>query len=177
MSVTFAPMSSQDKRPDDPNAGIPRAEVRLRKLIGPPETINLWRAMRAIVLVVTVVILVAATAERLVEPKVFTSFGRALWWAVVTVATVGYGDIVPESPWGRFVAGVMIITAMALIPLTTSVIVSALVARAQAHQRDEINDRLEVVAARLDQLDRRLEQLMGETGSSAKPEPRSSADP
>jgi len=159
-------MRGRNDAPEDDAESIPRAEVRLRKLIGPPEAINLWRAMRAIVVVVTAVILVAATAERLIEPKVFSSFGRALWWSVVTVATVGYGDIVPTSPWGRVVAGLMIITAMALIPLTTSLIVSALVARAQAHQRDEINDRLELVADRLTHLERRLEQLLGEQGST-----------
>ena len=39
----------------------------------------------------------AAILERIVEPETFTSMGVALWWAVSTVGTVGYGDIVPHT--------------------------------------------------------------------------------
>jgi len=131
------------------------------KLIGPLENLNLWKAVRAIVVVVLLLVVTSATLERLVEPKVFSSYGRALWWAVVTVATVGYGDVVPTSPGGRTVASVMIICSMALVPLTTSVIVSALVARAQVTQREATEEKLDQVAEQLDRIERRLHESEG----------------
>jgi voltage-gated potassium channel len=40
-------------------------------------------------------------------------FGDALWWAITTVTTVGYGDITPTSPEGRLIAVVLMLTGMA----------------------------------------------------------------
>src|SRR4051794_4230137 len=97
----------------------PRVAARL-------ETLNMWRAIRLVAAVAIVVMLVAALAARLVEPHEFTSYGVALWWAVVTVGTVGYGDYVPHTFAGRVVGSVTIVVSMALIPTVTSLIVAAL---------------------------------------------------
>ena len=143
--------------PTTPPEHTPRAEKRLLKLIGPLERLNLWKAMRAIIVVVMAIVFVSATLERLVDPATFTSYGRALWWAVVTVATVGYGDVVPASPAGKAIAAGMIICSMALIPLTTSVIVSALVARSQVSQRLVLEEKLDHVTAQLERIERSLD--------------------
>ncbi|MGN6696305.1 MAG: potassium channel family protein [Aquihabitans sp.] len=52
-----------------------------------------------------------------VEPKSsgFTSSATALWWGFVTFTTVGYGDLVPETPTGRFVSVILMIGGVALI--------------------------------------------------------------
>lgn len=149
--------TSEDTTPTTELA--PRAHGLLRRLVGPLDQIDLWRALRAIVVVFVSLVLVAATLERLVEPATFSSFGRAVWWAVVTVATVGYGDIVPASAAGRAVAAGVIIGSMALIPLTTSVIVSALVTRAGTARRDEDSGRLDAICDQLDRIESRLDEL------------------
>ena len=46
--------------------------------------------------------------------------GRALWWSVQTVTTVGYGDVTPQNAKGQFVAGVLMVAAIALISLLTA---------------------------------------------------------
>lgn len=53
-------------------------------------------------------------------------FGAALWWAVVTLTTVGYGDKVPRTPSGRFVAGVWMLVSLVLTSVFTATIVSSL---------------------------------------------------
>lgn len=44
----------------------------------------------------------------LIEPKHFSSFFEGIWWAIVTVSTVGYGDYAPETLWGRLL-GILLI--------------------------------------------------------------------
>ena len=44
----------------------------------------------------------------LIEPKQFSNFFEGIWWAIVTVSTVGYGDYAPETLWGRLL-GILLI--------------------------------------------------------------------
>ena len=120
------------------------------------DRINFWRALRLVLVVDGLLVLAAAFLVRIFEPTTFTSMGRALWWAVVTVGTVGYGDIVPESPLGRLVASVTILFSLAFIPTVTSLVVSALVRRQQEHQTEttyvllaEMSERLAAIEAEL----------------------------
>jgi voltage-gated potassium channel len=122
------------------------AELTLRKAVG------------LIVTVATVLALVAAVLERLIDPA-FDTFGQALWWAVSTVSTVGYGDYVPESAPGRIVGAALMLTGLGLIPLITSVVVSILVAQRSREARDEELRDLAQVLERLEGLDGRLERL------------------
>ena len=57
----------------------------------------------------------AAIVQRAEGPPVFENYGDSLWWAVVTVTTVGYGDIVPETTQGRVVATMLMFTGIALL--------------------------------------------------------------
>ncbi|EIM07205.1 potassium channel subunit [Planococcus antarcticus DSM 14505] len=59
----------------------------------------------------------------LLEPSINT-FGDALWWAVVTTTTVGYGDISPETPIGRVLAVVLMLVGIGIIGTLTSAITS-----------------------------------------------------
>ena len=100
---------------------------------------QVFRAIRTIVAVAVAValVLIAGALERLIEPKVFTGIGLAYWWAVVTITTVGYGDVVPQSASGRVVGGLLMLTGLAMIPTLTSVAVSVLIskrARAESEQ-------------------------------------------
>ena len=52
----------------------------------------------------------------------FTSIPRAIYWAVVTLTTVGYGDISPQSPWGQAIATVIMIMGYGIIAVPTGVI-------------------------------------------------------
>ena len=52
------------------------------------------------------------------------SIGDALWWTIVTMTTVGYGDITPESAWGRFFAIIIMLSGISLIAMITGTISS-----------------------------------------------------
>lgn len=71
-------------------------------------------------------LLVAGTGmyliERDVQPQVFGTLPNALWWALVTLATVGYGDAVPLTPWGRIFTAIMIVCGVAVYALPIAII-------------------------------------------------------
>jgi voltage-gated potassium channel len=133
-----------------PLTARPRLERRL-------ESISMWRAVRMVALVAISVMALAALLARLVEPEEFTSYSVALWWAVVTVGTVGYGDYVPHTGAGRVVAAATIVFSMALIPTVTSLIVAALVGKLQRQQGATQLARLDEISERLEALERLLD--------------------
>jgi voltage-gated potassium channel len=120
--------------------------------------LTLRKAVGLIVAVATVLAIAAAVLERLIDPA-FDTFPQALWFAVTTVSTVGYGDYVPESGAGRVVAAALMLTGLGLIPLITSVVVSILVAQRSREAREEELRDLNQILERLDGLDRRLAGL------------------
>jgi voltage-gated potassium channel len=58
--------------------------------------------------------LVAYYAEHPTNPE-FATVGDALWWGIVTLTTVGYGDIVPKTPTGRWAAVMIMVTGIAVL--------------------------------------------------------------
>ncbi|KAL5270155.1 hypothetical protein ACHWQZ_G001029 [Mnemiopsis leidyi] len=67
----------------------------------------------------------------------FTSILQSSWWAVVTMSTVGYGDMVPESPFGKLIASICMMFSMIVIALPVTVIVSKFT-RVYAKYKDKI---------------------------------------
>ena len=67
----------------------------------------------------------------------FETFGDALWWAIVTVTTVGYGDIVPTTTAARFAASVLMISGIALIGALAGTLASALGLAQEGEEADE----------------------------------------
>jgi len=82
-----------------------------------------------IVLTITVAAFLMLLSESHANAQQFENFGDAMWWSIVTVATVGYGDKVPITPLGRIVGSVTIISGLILISLFTATISSVFVAR------------------------------------------------
>lgn len=79
----------------------------------------------------------------------------ALWWAVATVTTVGYGDVYPQTPMGRLMGGILMIAGVALFGTFTAAVASLFV---QQGVRQE-EDKAELILKKLDILTERLERL------------------
>ncbi|QOG17363.1 cyclic nucleotide-gated ion channel [Bradyrhizobium sp. SEMIA] len=63
--------------------------------------------------------------ERDVQPGKLGTIPDAMWWAIVTLGTVGYGDVVPVTPLGKFISVFAIISGFAMIALPVAIISSA----------------------------------------------------
>ncbi len=63
--------------------------------------------------------------ERDVQPDKFGTIPEAMWWAIVTLGTVGYGDVVPVTPLGKMVSVFAIVCGFAMIALPVAIISTA----------------------------------------------------
>jgi voltage-gated potassium channel len=77
-------------------------------------------------------------AEADAQPEKFGSIPRALWWAVVTLTTVGYGDTYPVTTLGRILAGIIALMGITLIALPTGLFAASFTeAMERQRRRDE----------------------------------------
>jgi voltage-gated potassium channel len=88
------------------------------------------RASRAKILVflffVVILCVILGTVMYMVEGEEngFTSIPRSVYWAVVTLTTVGYGDIAPHTPLGQFIASIIMILGYGIIAIPTGIVTS-----------------------------------------------------
>jgi len=115
----------------------------------------IWLANSPRTLILSYLILIATCSVlyHFIEGK---SYGDALWWAVVTASTVGYGDISPVTFAGRLMAGLLIsIMVLIVVPLITAHFASKLIVDHDAFQheeQEELKDNLRHVRQLLEEL-------------------------
>jgi len=123
-----------------------------------------WLAGATAVLALVVGFLVTIT-----DPKDFHTLGDGLWWAVVTLGTVGYGDIVPHTGWGRVLGSVVIVAGVTFISFLTATVTSVFVSADQQELTGKTDDRhaaseeetralLKLLLERLEAIEKRLDQ-------------------
>jgi voltage-gated potassium channel len=113
------------------------------------ERLTIGRAIATIVTIAVTIGLIGGLVARLVEPETFDTIGLSYWWAITTLTTVGYGDVVPVTTAGRIVGAVLMLTGLALIPTTTSVTITLLVNKQTRAERLEMEARLARIEERL----------------------------
>jgi voltage-gated potassium channel len=107
--------------------------------------------------------LVGGIVIRFVDHENFPSIGLGIWWALQTVTTVGYGDVVPTTLAGRVIGGLVMAIGIAFISFVTAGVTSALVQRAAgvAHEADLANQRQteQRIVSELDRANQALAEL------------------
>ncbi len=83
-------------------------------------------ALTAVMVLFVITLLAAATlahfAEGPTQPDQFGSIPSALWWAIVTLTTTGYGDVVPKTPLGRMLGGALMICGIGVLALLAGIL-------------------------------------------------------
>jgi voltage-gated potassium channel len=116
------------------------------------------RILPFLMLAIALLALVSGVVMRAIDPDDFPTLGVALWWAVTTVTTVGYGDVVPKDPAGRAVASGLMIVGYASLSLLTGVVASLLVARRSAALQATEEQALDRIDHRLAEVERLLRE-------------------
>ncbi len=108
--------------------------LKLARFIG--ESQSLVKALKAskakiavFLFFVLIVCIILGTVMYLIEGSEngFTSIPRSVYWAIVTLTTVGYGDIAPGTPIGQFIASIIMILGYAIIAIPTGIVSSEMV--------------------------------------------------
>lgn len=115
-----------------------------------------------LMLVTVALSLLAGFLMTLLDHKDFPSFGIGVWWAIQTLSTVGYGDVVPHSGWGRVLGSVVIVVGVTFLAFLTAIVTSFFVSaeQSQAQEREEKERAAELAEDR--ETLRRIEQRLGE---------------
>ncbi len=120
--------------------------VRLLKLARySPALATLWRvlvderrALAAALIIMLGLLTLSATVmyhvEREVQPEAFGSIPAAMWWAVATLTTVGYGDVTPVTELGRTIGGLVMLFGLAMFALPIAIVASGF--SSEIHRRD-----------------------------------------
>lgn len=85
-----------------------------------------WYTMEIYFFALLSVVVIAGTfmylAEQNVAGSLFTNIPQSMWWAIVTLTTVGYGDMIPQTILGRIIAALTMVSGLMLFALLISVV-------------------------------------------------------
>ena len=123
----------------------------------------------AAMFVLATLLLVAATfafiAEHKAQPEAFASIPDAMWWTIVTMTTVGYGDMVPVTPLGKVLGGVIAVIGLGMVALPAGLLAAGFSEQLHIRKRafeDEVHNMLKdgvISAEESDQLEAVQDQL------------------
>ena len=131
---------------------------------------SVTNAVRVIVGSTAAVVVVSSLLMRFLDRSEYPNIGRAFWWAMQTIPTVGYGDVTPKHVSGRIIATFVMLWGIAFLSILTALITSTFVARAaREHEREVAATtdgapprdpfaQLDEISSRLDKIETLLEK-------------------
>jgi len=91
------------------------------------------------------------------EPQVKT-IGDGMWWALVTITTVGYGDITPLTTTGRFVASALMFVGLGLVSSVTAIVSVKFIQNfVDHHTNDDVLEKLDDMQKDLDEIKKKIQ--------------------
>ncbi len=126
------------------------------RLLRKPPTVR--AAASTIVVATAAIVGLSGLLIHLLDRSEFPNIWISFWWAIQTVTTVGYGDVVPKNVSGRIVASFVMLEGIAIVAITTAAITSTFVTRARTEIKAFTGEDT-ALSNRLDELDRKLDLI------------------
>jgi voltage-gated potassium channel len=149
-------------------AGVERINVLSAELLEGFLAVLRHRSLFRVLLAATGLLFLGAWLALLFEDSAkgsnIHSYGDALWWAIVTVTTVGYGDRFPVSLGGRMVAVVLMLVGIGLIGVLTATVASFFMQEHTQANKDQIQATHDDLGSRLSDMDTRLARMEAALG-------------
>jgi len=101
-------------------------------------------------------VLFRSAAEHTVSSGDFATYWDGIWWAVVTVTTVGYGNLYPKTVEGRLVGMVLMLVGISFLSLLTAAIASRFVRQERSAEHEQVLAALQQIQAELADLKAQL---------------------
>lgn len=124
------------------------------------------RAARIIASVTVSMTVIGGVLIHITDRKTFPNIGDGMWWAVQTVTTVGYGDLVPHSTAGRLIAALVMLVGISFLAVITAAIASEFIEsarrRIEGTGTDAVSVKLDHIAARLEAIEAGLRRVRGD---------------
>ncbi len=117
------------------------------------------QGFRYVALATALLVVIAGFAISVADPESFSNPWLGIWWAITTVTTVGYGDIVPHSLAGRILAGALMLVGIGFLSMLTAAIASSFVSEDQKEEEREIDREHVELLEILQRIERRLDAL------------------
>jgi voltage-gated potassium channel len=136
--------------------------------------LSLVRSFGLVAVVTGAGVLLGGWLISLLEPERFAGFGEGAWWAIVTITTVGYGDLIPQTGPGRVVGVGLMLLGIAALAFVTATMASLILGEVREEERLIEREESEVVTL-LGELNERLERIeraVGAVETSAQAAPR-----
>ena len=131
--------------------------TRIRNLFGLLETLFNSRRLRTILAALIFFIFLFGYLFYVSEPDV-RKLGDGIWWALVTITTVGYGDITPVTTLGRVVASSLMLLGLGLIATITAIVSAKFIQNfVDHHTNDDVLEKLDEMQLELDDIKKKLQ--------------------
>ena len=131
--------------------------TRIRNLFGLLETLFNSRRLRTILAALIFFIFLFGYLFYVSEPDV-RNIGDGIWWALVTITTVGYGDITPVTTLGRVVASSLMLLGLGLIATITAIVSAKFIQNfVDHHTNDDVLEKLDEMQLELDDIKKKLQ--------------------
>jgi len=130
---------------------------RIKNLKSLIETLFNSRRLRTILIGLFFVIIFFGFIFYITEPTV-ESIGDGFYWALVTVTTVGYGDITPATPSGKLIASFLILLGLGLIATITAIVSAKFIQNyVDHHTNDDVLEKLEILQKDINELKNKIQ--------------------
>ena len=134
---------------------------RIKNFINVIERVFNSRRLRTILGVLIICIISFGYVFYLAEPQIKT-IEDGIWWALVTITTVGYGDIAPLTTLGRLVAGTLMFVGLGLIATVTAIVSAKFIANyVDHHTNDDVLEKLEELEDEIEKIEEIESNVVG----------------